>query len=70
MIETIRLIRKKKDDIWALYIIEFLKFIGCIVNDYVFPDTPKLGGTLTSVYDANIVLNFTEEEIKEQTYTL
>ena len=30
MIETIRLFRNKEDDIHALFILEFLKFIGCI----------------------------------------
>lgn len=37
IIETIRLFRKKEDDVWAIFLMEFFKLIGCIVYDYVLP---------------------------------
>lgn len=60
MIQTIRIIREKEDDIWALYITEFLKFTGCIVSNYVLPDSVKAGIDLDGEYDAELILNYDE----------
>lgn len=63
MIQTVRLIRKKTEDILALYIIEFFKFIGCIVSDYVLHDMEKAKVGLDGFYDAEILLNIGVQEL-------
>lgn len=67
-IQTIRMFRKKEDDILALYILEFFKFIGCIVCDCVV--NRKIingnlagkndGSFLQEKYDIDIILNLNE----------
>ena len=37
LIETVRLFRKKEDDIWSVFMLEFFKMIGCITSDYILP---------------------------------
>lgn len=70
MIQTVRIIREKADDIWALYITEFLKFTGCIVSDYVLPDSVKAGIDLEGNYDAELVLNYDETKWNGDYYIL
>lgn len=55
MIQTICLLRKKEDDIWAIYILEFLKLIGCIVSDCIVDRKCVM---LEPEYDAYIFLNY------------
>lgn len=70
MIQTVRIIREKADDIWSLYITEFLKFTGCIVSDYVLPDSVKAGIDLDGEYDAELVLNYNETKWNGDYYIL
>lgn len=67
IIETIRLFRKKDDDIWAIFLIEFFKLIGCSVYDYVLPynvgiDVNAIIGELYNKCDTNIFWNFDAQE--------
>lgn len=67
VIETIRLFRNKPEDIWAIYLAEFFKMIGCIVYDYTVTQKEKL--TVDSlvkkfpdVCDADILCNIGDQE--------
>ena len=63
MIQTIRLLREKEDDIWALYIIEFLKLIGCVVTDVTLQEIKMDSNVpLPGRYDMNLCLNMKNED--------
>lgn len=62
MIEAIRLFRRKEDDIWVLYIMEFLKFIGCVVCDCEIREEYGILPDLEDQYDVNIFLNVDYED--------
>ena len=67
IVETFRLFRRKEDDIWALFIMEFLKLIGCIVFDYELPsnrnvDISKITEEFCDNCDVNILWNFHSDE--------
>ena len=54
MIETIRLFRKKEQDIWALYIVEFFKFVGCFICDCELREKRVLSLKFDDEYDVNL----------------
>lgn len=62
--QTIRLFRKKADDLEALVLLEFFKFIGCLVTDFVIEDRRKFLETSAQNYDLNIILNLEKEEFQ------
>ncbi len=62
--QTIRLLRKKADDIDALILLEFFKFIGCLVTDFVIEERRKFPEISPQNYDLNIILNLEEEELQ------
>lgn len=72
MITTIRILRKKRHDIECIYVLEFLKLIGCLVYDRVFPnDLPEDLSQIMSEdelhenYDVNICYGILEEQADE-----
>ena len=67
MIETIRLFRKKEDDIWALFITEFFKFVGCIVCDCELHAKRVLSLKIDDEYDVNVFFGVSKEEMLEKT---
>lgn len=62
--QTIRLFRKKADDLDALVLLEFFKFIGCLVTDFVIEERRKFPEVSPQNYDLNIILNLEEEELQ------
>lgn len=66
MIETIKLFRKKNDDIWALFILEFYKFIGCLVTDCIVKDDEQYDKSSEDCYDASIILNLPNLQIDKE----
>lgn len=62
--QTMRLFRKKADDLEALVLLEFFKFIGFLVTDFVMDDQSKFQKKTTQTYDLNIILNLREEEVQ------
>lgn len=55
-INTIRLFRRKKDDLPIIYVLEFLKLIGFITSDCVIKDYgPIRNDWFDDIYDVNIV---------------
>lgn len=56
MINTIRLFRRKEDDLPIIYVLEFLKLIGFMVSDCVIRDYgPIEESWFRNIYDVNIV---------------
>ena len=66
MIQTIRIFRKKEDDLYALFIIEFLKFIGCIICDCEMRRDHVLSLNFIDCYDINLFIETNLEEIKSK----
>lgn len=64
MVQVISLFRKKEDDIWAIFILQFFKLIGCIIQDCIITDEEKTRINVRRKNDLNILLNITEEEIE------
>ncbi len=62
MIETIRIFRRKEDDIWALYILEFFKFIGCVVCDHIISSDYKSLEIIEDIYEVNIIFGMDDAE--------
>lgn len=57
MINTIRLIRKKDDDLSVAFVIEFLKLVGFMVTDFVIKDDRPIDDSWTrNRYDLDIYL--------------
>lgn len=72
MIATIRILRRKCHDIECIYVLEFLKLIGCFVFDRVFSnelseDINKIMSEeeLIENYDENICYGVLEDKISE-----
>lgn len=63
MIETIRLFRKKEQDIWALYIVEFFKFVGCFICDCEIRDSRVLSLKFDDDYDVNLFFGVSLEDV-------
>lgn len=84
-IQTIRIFRMKKDDLKALYILEFLKFVGCIVcdrivkmeEDTIIDDWYAEWEDYEEVdpydeydkYDVDIILNIEQNTIEKSRYS-
>lgn len=54
MIQTIRIIYKRKDSITPIFISEFFKMIGCWVTNFVIEENPNID--LDGNYDVNILI--------------
>lgn len=76
-IQLIRIFRRKEDDVIALYIQEFFKFIGCIVQEQIYEEMKRINPTYTAEekishrnprYDINIVLSHSGEREEEGMY--
>lgn len=63
MIETIRLFRKKEQDIWALYIVEFFKFVGCFICDCELREKRVLSLKFDDEYDVNLFFGVSLEDV-------
>ncbi len=63
MVQYIQLIRTKQTDIYALYLIEFLKFVGCIFTEYVYHDSKSIEDEFCRTPDATIFLDISREKI-------
>lgn len=64
IIETVCLFRKKEDDIWAVFILEFFKMIGCITSDNILPaHEDKIDTSLSKKCDVTILWNLQSENI-------
>lgn len=61
MIQTLRIIRRKSDDIWTIYVSEFFKLIGFVVTDHIIE---KNNSNLLKEYDVNVLLNYSETDLK------
>lgn len=62
MVQYVQLIRTKQTDIYALYIMEFLKFVGCIFVEYVYHDSRPIEDEFCSMPDATIFLDISREK--------
>lgn len=62
--QTVRLFRKKADNLEALVLLEFFKFIGCLVTDFIIEERRKFPEISPQNYDLNIILNLEEEELQ------
>lgn len=79
-IQMIRIFRRKEDDIQALYIQEFFKFAGCIVQDQICEAMERKSVQDTEEseeknilqkngkYDVEIILNIEEDWMKDNIY--
>ncbi|MCI8949000.1 MAG: hypothetical protein HFG49_03025 [Lachnospiraceae bacterium] len=70
MVETVRLFRKKEEDTWAVFMLEFFKMIGCITSDYILPVQmdkvdSMFAAELTEPCDVTILWNLRPQEIDE-----
>lgn len=63
MIETIRLFRKKEQDIWALYIVEFFKFVGCFICDCELRERRVLALKFDDEYDVNLFFGVSPKDV-------
>lgn len=64
MVQYVQLIRTKQTDIYALYIIEFLKFVGCIFVEYVYYDSRLIEDEFCRMPDATIFLDISREKAR------
>lgn len=72
MVTKIRILRKKCHDIECIYVLEFLKLIGCLVFDRVFPNEMSSEinqimseDELNESYDVNICYGIWDDIINE-----
>lgn len=62
LMQTMRLFRKKEDDLDALVILEFFKFVGFLVTDYVLDSRRKYPKMVFQNYNLNIFYKLSGEE--------
>lgn len=64
MVQYVQIIRTKQTDIYALFIIEFLKFIGCIFTEYIYHDSEPVEDEFCKTQDVTIFLDISREKIE------